>query len=198
MARRQIGVTIESMTGSPHGVTPGGSWPPPSGPPPTWPPTPPKQSRALVIASLLIAIVAIAVAIGAWFRPVGNETTSSTPSSQLSEQEVAKSDEAICAAHDFINRATQTAGRQTSDDPAVKAAIAINIRLGSTLSASYLLSQLDLNPATSAELAEAVKNLATAYQITTLTHFSDAPENEIDEAYKQLDSAERQVVEACG
>jgi len=116
---------------------------------------------------------------------------------QPSEDQIADAKKALCDAHAFVDRATQTAGRQTSDDPAVKAAVAVNIRLTSTLSASYLLSELQLNPSAPPELEKAVRKLAKAYQETTLTHISDAPETEIDAVYARLDLADSKVDEAC-
>lgn len=186
------------MTGSPYGVTPGGTWPPPAGPPPFGPPPAPKQSRAPVIISLVVAFIAIAVAIGSWFRPTGDDSpppSDATP--QYSEQEVAEAKNAVCEAHDFVNRATQTAGRQTSEDPAIIAVIAVNIRLGSTLSASYLLATLDTYPATPPDLTKATRDLANAYQETTLAHLSDASESELDSVYERLNSTDVELAEAC-
>jgi hypothetical protein len=186
------------MTGSPYGVTPGGTWPPPAGPPPLGPPPAPKQSRTLVIISLAVAVIAIAVAIGSWFRPTTDESPpAADPTPQYSEQKIAEAKGAICEAHEFVNRATQTAGSQTSDDPSLRASISLNIRIGSTLSANYLLAKLDQYPATPAELADSARALAMAYQETTLSHLSDAPESELNNVYERLDSTDAKVIQAC-
>lgn len=143
-------------------------------------------------------MIAIVVASASWLRPTGDGSVPTvSPPPQYTEEEVAEAKKAVCDAHDFVNRATQTAGRQTSDDPAIKAAIAVNIRLGSTLSASYLLAKTDTHPATPPELEAAIRDLANAYQETTLTHLSDASEAELDAVYERLNSTDAAVDEAC-
>lgn len=200
MASWLIGVTIESMTGSPRGVAPGGSWPPPAGPPPTWPPTPPKQSRVPVIASLVIAVVAVAVAVGAWVRPAG-ANIQSPPEPANSAYNQAEIDDAkgqICDARDLVTRATQRAGSQTSDDPTVSFIIAVNVRLGAAVSADYISRVAAENPAAPQEIVDAVQDLATAYQETTLLHLSEATDEELDVVYERLDTAGSTVNEICG
>lgn len=198
MARRQIGVTIESMTGSPHGVTPGGSWPPPSGPPPTWPPTPPKQSRVPVIASLIIAIVAVAVATAAWFRPAGEITAS--PEAHIpkfSAEEISSAKDSVCEAHEKVSRATEAAGGETSDDQLTKFAIALGIRVTATLSADYIFRKLEENPATPPDLANDLRDLASAYQELLLSQIGNATTEELDLIYQQIDDLDPAIVEAC-
>jgi hypothetical protein len=190
------------MTDSPYGVTPGGPWPapgPPVGPPPPWPPTAPRQSRAPVIISLIVALFAIAVAIGAWFRPANNEPSppaaDSTP--KYSDQQIVAGKKAVCAAYDLVNRASTYSGGQKSDDSTLTFVIAVNVRLTGTLAASYLLAELDKNPATPSDLTDAARELAQAYQQTTLLQLANAPKDELDSAYDTINSTDAKVVEAC-
>lgn len=198
MARRQIGVTIESMTGSPHGVTPGGSWPPPSGPPPTWPPTPPKQSRALVIVSLLIAIVAVAVATGSWFRPTSEDNpppVDLTP--KYSDQEIEASTAAMCDAYQKARKAISEAGRQSSDDPNVQFTIAVNARLAIQANISFLRQAVADKPALPADIAQVFNNMASAYEDILMAQLAGAPANSFGEMNATLDGTDADAVEAC-
>jgi hypothetical protein len=192
-------IRSDTMSESPYGAMPGGQWPPPGAPqgyPPARPATPTKPSRAPVIISLVIAIIAIAVAVGAWFRPAPNTSdTKTTP--QYSEQQVADAKEAVCAAHDLVTRATETAGAQTSDDPTVKFLFAVNGRVGAITSANYILATLEEFPATSDQLANAVRETALAYQETNLLHLANAPKEETDVVYDKLNAADARYVEAC-
>jgi hypothetical protein len=188
------------MTNPPYGNTPGGHWPPPgtpAGPPPAWPSVAPKQSRLPIIISLAVAVIAVAVAIGAWFKPTPEPTSPTVSSPQYSDEQIADAKKALCAAHDLVTRATQAAGSQTSDDPTVKFLFAVNGRVGAISSANYFLATLDQYPATAQDLASAVQATALAYQETNLLHLANAPKEEIDVVYAKLDSADAKFVEAC-
>ncbi|CAN5376223.1 hypothetical protein BH11ACT6_BH11ACT6_37920 [soil metagenome] len=197
MARRQIGVTIESMTGSPHGVTPGGSWPP-SGPPPTWPPTPPKQSRAPVIASLVIAIVAVAVAIAAWFRPANADTQPVLdPTPQYSEQDTAAAKSQMCDAYSKAAKAIAGAGSQDSDDPSLKYGMVVNSRLAFHVMTDYFRYQLTQNPAAPPALSDQFYALISAYDDMVLTQLANASPEELDRVYARTEAADSAVVDSC-
>jgi hypothetical protein len=189
------------MTDSPYGVTPGGAWPPPgppAGPPPVWPPAAPKQSRAPVIFSLVVALIAIAVAIGAWFRPANHEAAPpADQTTKFSDQQITDAKKAICAAHDLVNRATLAAGTQKSDDPATQLVIAVNVRLAGSLSAQYFQTKLDQFPATQEDLAAAVRQLILTNQDIALLQIANAPHDEIASNYPTLDSTDSKVSEIC-
>jgi hypothetical protein len=146
---------------------------------------------------LVIALIAVAVAIGSWFRPAPETSAPTVSSPQHSDEQIADAKKALCAAHDLVTRATQAAGSQTSDDPTVKFLFAVNGRVGAINSADYFLATLDQYPATAQDLATAVRATALAYQETNLLHLANAPKEEIDAVYAKLDSADAKFVEAC-
>lgn len=199
MARRQIGVTIESMTGSPHGVTPGGSWPPPSGPPPTWPPTPPRNSRLPAIISLAIATLAIAVAVGAWFRPINDhESSRENPIPQFSERDIADATEIMCGAYEKAVKAVVGAsGSQTEPDPLRSFIMSVDARFAFHVTAEYFISELGRNPATPTQLAEDFRELAATYDELILAQLARTPEQDLQPIYDRTDRADARVVEAC-
>jgi hypothetical protein len=190
------------MTDSPYGVTPGGAWPPPgppAGPPPVWPPVAPKQSRAPVIISLVVGFVAVAVAIGAWFRPSAHEAPAapSDTTPQYSDQQVADAKKAMCSAYDKIYNALKGAGSQTSDDPTLKFIIAVNIRLATVANSNYLTKALAENPATPTDLANTFRDMTSAYDELVLAQLANAPKEDLDPLNAKLDNADSAAYQAC-
>ncbi len=146
--------------------------PPYYGPPqPTWgqPPVV-KPSRVPLIVAFVGIFIAIALGVVALFRPAAQAAAPAETAPKYSEQQVAEAKKAVCAAHELVGRATQTAGAQTSDDPTVKFLFAVNGRVGAITSANYFLATLDQYPATVEGLASAVRATALAYQETNLLH----------------------------
>jgi hypothetical protein len=127
--------------------------------------------------------------------PATPEPPDSAP--KYTEQQIADSKKALCAAHDLANRVNQAAGTKTSDDPTLKYSIAINIRLAGTAMADYMLAVLDANPATPDDFADSVRQFAMASEETSLLQMADGTEAELDVVYKKLDAAEAKVAEAC-
>jgi hypothetical protein len=116
-----------------------------------------------MILAFVGIFIAIGLAIGGWFRPAAQAAAPADTAPQYSDQQVADAKQAMCAARDLVNRATETAGGQTSDDPTLKVVIAVNIRVGATASADYFLAILNEYPATQSDLAAAVRETALAY-----------------------------------
>jgi hypothetical protein len=197
MANRRYDRT---MTASPYGNTPGGQWPPtgsPQGPPPGWPTSAPKQGRAPTIISLVVALVAIALAIGAWFRPAPQVPTPADNSPHYSDLQIAEAKKALCAAEDLVNRATTYAGNQKSDDPTQQLAIAVNVRLTGSLSAQYFQTKLTQYPATPKDLTTGLQELILANQDIALLQIANASKDEFDSSYQAYDAAQSKVTEAC-
>jgi hypothetical protein len=188
------------MTDSPYGVTPGGAWPPPgppAGPPPAWRPPAPKQSRALVIISLTIGLIAIAVAIGSWFRPSPHPALPTDPTPRYSDQQIADAKTAVCAVRDKAFNALKGSGGQHSDDPMSAFIITVNTRLAIHVSSDDLTQALHDNPATPPELTTLIGNLASVYERMVLAQLAGAPSSELDSLNSDLDSADTKAVEAC-
>jgi hypothetical protein len=161
-----------------------------------WPTPAPKQSRAPVIISLVVALIAIAVAIGGWFRPA-SEASAPDTKSQFSEQQVADAKTAMCAAFDKATKAVAGAGSQTSDDPATKVLISVNTRLAFHVMTDYFRSELAQNPAAPPELVNAFRNSISAYEDMVLTQLANAPKDELDAVYAKTTASDEAMVEAC-
>jgi hypothetical protein len=157
-----------------------------------------KHSRALPLISLAVALVAIIVAISSWFQPLSNDRAQEGTPQQPSAGDPGQAQANVCNARSLVARATQNAGNQSSDDPTVSFIIAVNVRLGATASADYLYRIADNNEAAPESLLQAVRELAAAYQETTLLHLADARNDELDKVYKKLDDAGLRVDEECG
>lgn len=200
MAVMKMGDTIERMTDSPYGVTPGGTWPPPgplAGPPPVWPPPAPKQSRAPVIISLVVALIAVAVAIGAWFRPAREASPPPDSTPQYSTQQVADATKAMCAAYDKIYAALSGAGGQSSSDPNVQLTIAVNTRLATHVNSDYLRQVLAQNPATPPALVDTFREMAAAYDEIVLAQLGGAQTADLGAPNAKLEDADEKAAKAC-
>lgn len=103
----------------------------------------------------------------------------------------------MCAAHTLIDRATRTAASRTSDDPNVRGLLSLNVRVGATVSATYLRATVDQNPAAPQDLIEAVEDVAISFNNGTLLQISEASQPELDEVFARLDAADLRVTRAC-
>jgi hypothetical protein len=146
-----------------------------------------------------VALIAIAVAIGSWFKPADQETAPppSDSTAKYSDQEIADAKKAVCAAHDLVYRATTSSGTQKSDDPTLQLVIAVNIRLTSSLSAQYFQTRLDQYPATPRDLAVAMRELVITNQEMALLQIANASKDELEPIYRSFDAADGRVTEAC-
>ena len=165
------------MSQAPYGPGPTGPTPwPPQGPPPS-------RGPSRLPTAIAIALIAVAVAIGAWFRPApkAEEPAAKT----YSEQEVADAKKAVCEAYKKVDRAlTATTSRSNGGQPTDDVLISINVRLALTEGAQYLRTRLGEQPATPEPLAEAVRKATDAYQDIAIARLGEAPQSEIDEAVR--------------
>ncbi|SBS79724.1 putative alanine and proline rich membrane protein [uncultured Mycobacterium sp.] len=171
--------------------------PGPAGPAP-WqgPPSSGGPSRLPTIIAIVIAVIAIAVAVGAWFRPAPKPETPAAKT--YSEQEVAQAKNAVCDAYTRTDRAVQAAGRRNGgDDQTAILAVAVNIRLALSESSSFLLRTLAENPAAPRDLQEQIRLAATAYQDVAIDQLGEASQEELAPLFKQADSTDVAIKQAC-
>jgi hypothetical protein len=190
------------MSETPYGVAPGGQWPPPGalqGPPPSWPATAPRQSRTLAIISLVMGVIAIALAAGSWLKPGTSSDSAQTSAApkQFTQQQTSDADKALCAAYHKMIRSVNGAGSQTSDDPVLQQVYAVNIRVATDVAHQYILSQINANPASSPQLTSDMQELADSYNEVLMAQLASAPKAELDPLYSRIDVADAKVVEAC-
>jgi hypothetical protein len=162
--------------------------PQPSGPPP-WPPPPPDSGRSpqlLVIASLVIALIALGVAI----------LSPSPPT--YSEQQVAAAKTDVCAAYHQVRKALDAAGaRNGGNEPTTSLAVATASRQALDAGSRYLLTKLAEDPAANPDLANAVRKLADIYQQITIGYLADASDAEMEPLRQAADQPTATIDGLC-
>lgn len=138
-----------------------------AGPPP-WPQVaPPRALRWPTFASLLVALVAIGLAIGCWFRPPPSTKASpAPPTPSYTDQQTADAKAHMCAAFAKVDHALDVAGARSggNDDPTMQLAAATSTRQVLDAGSRYLLTELAEQPATPPDLATAVREQANSFQ----------------------------------
>lgn len=148
---------------------------PPLPGPPQWPQLAPPRPRWLGFASLVVALVAIGLAIGAFFRPAPSNKPPAAPA--YSDQQVADAKARVCAAFDKVSHALDIADAQNGGtEYTAQLAVATSIRQALEVGSRYLLTTLAQQPATPRGLATEVRKLANYYQeavVGYIAHVSD-------------------------
>jgi hypothetical protein len=137
--------------------------PPAPGPPP-WPQVAPSRpQRWPVVASLVIALVAVGLAIGSWLRPLPSAKAPSTPA--YTNQQTADAKGKVCVAFGQVDHALDVADAQgaSNGDPTSHLATAALGREVLDFGHRYLLAKLVEEPATPPDLASAVRQQANAF-----------------------------------
>ncbi len=122
---------------------------------------PPRWPTFIVLA---IALIALAVGILGWFRPV-RHTNQPPPRPTYTQQQVADAKASMCAAFEKVQHGLALANShgQTTDYPTKLAAAALT-QEALDAGSRYLLSKLAEEPATPPDLANAVRKGANADQ----------------------------------
>jgi hypothetical protein len=148
--------------------------------------------------AIVIAVIAVAVAIGAWFRPMPKPEMPEAKT--YSEQEVADAKKAVCEAFQTVQSTLEASANQTPPDPndvMQKFTLSVNGRLASFAGGEYLYRQIAENPAAPPPLSAAVEELASAYQRATLAQIAQADRSKLDPIYQSADAAASRITEAC-
>jgi hypothetical protein len=173
-------------------------------PPPPWPPGgSPAPTRRLswpAFAALVIALVALGVAIGSWFRPApNNKTPTAAPSAvTYSGQQVADAKASICGAYQQVRKAGDVAGsRSGGTDPIAMLAVATSSRQVFDVGSRYLSTKLAEQPATPSDLAAAVRKLASIYQQLAIDYLAESPDSELDPLVRAGNEAHSTIEGLC-
>jgi hypothetical protein len=142
---------------------PGQHWgpPPPASTPSVQMPAPPvvvgRPARWPTFAALAIALIALAVGLVGWFRPVPHDNQP-PPKPTYTQQQSADAKAKVCAAFGKLDRAGGVNNAlPRGSDPVVAA---VNSRQIFDVFSRYLLATLAEEPATPADLATAVREQA--------------------------------------
>ncbi|MCX2934513.1 hypothetical protein ORI20_30045 [Mycobacterium sp. CVI_P3] len=146
------------------------------------------------IIAIVIAVIAIAVAIGAWFRPAPKPEAPAAKT--YSEQEVADAKNAVCEAYDKAFNALTENSRQL-DNPNEALAVIANSRIAIHAAGTFLTTVLSQNPATPGELTTPVRALADQYQGMVLDQIGNADRATLDADYRNADSLTSKISQVC-
>ncbi|MCV7017178.1 hypothetical protein [Mycolicibacterium aichiense] len=147
------------------------------------------------IIAIVIAVIAVAVAIGAWFRPAPKPETPAAKT--YSEQEVADAKKAVCTAFNHIYHTLDVSNRKIPNNTGDAFAIIVNNRLAVHISADYLLRQLAENPAAPSNISSSVQKLATTYEETVLEQIGDSDKDRLDTYFKTADELQTSLQQDC-
>ncbi|WP_431237823.1 hypothetical protein ACQ86B_24630 [Mycolicibacterium aichiense] len=147
------------------------------------------------IIAIVVALIAIAVAIGAWFRPAPKPEAPAAKT--YSNQEVNDAKKAVCDAFNKVHSTLVTNAGKSGDDPTQAAILAVNGRLATYAAGDFLIVQLQGQPAAPAELAGPVRDLGITYQSITLDQIGDASRTQLDNDYQKADTLTKSITEVC-
>jgi hypothetical protein len=119
-----------------------------------------------MFVSLAIALVALGLAIGCWFRPSVSSKASSPPAAPVfTGQQTADAKAKVCAAFGQVDRALNVAQSfGGSTDQMALLTVATSTRQALDFGSRYLSTKLAEEPATPPDLATAVRKQSDAYQ----------------------------------
>jgi hypothetical protein len=153
--------------------------------------------RWIALGALLLAVIAIAVAVWALLRPEPAAPAGSAAPPATSQQ-TADAKGRACAAFNTANAALDTQTHiDLGSDPMAVQAVAVNARLSSAISASYLLDRID--PATPAPLAAALRSFADNLQDFAVNAMAGASGDDPAQAARVSDggAARTRVADLC-
>src|SRR6185437_15040833 len=155
-----------------------------------------RSSRWPMFAALAIAVFAAAVGIASWFRPAPQNA-----SPAFTDQQTTQAKSNICSAYTAVHRGVVRNTHLTDanpNDPAGQLAIAANARLALLGGGGYLRDRLAAQPATPAELAQAVNSMANTIEQLGVGYLEAATNIVLDPLRHDLDSQVRQIDNLCG
>jgi hypothetical protein len=154
-----------------------------------------RSSGWVTFAALAIAVIATAVAIAAWFRPAPQ---SATPA--FTDQQTAQAKSNVCSAytavHQAVVRNTHLAD-PNPNDPVGQLAIAANARLALLGGGAYLRDRVAAQPATPADLAQAVNSMGTTIEQLGVGYLEAAANIVLDPLRHDLDVQIGQISKLC-
>jgi hypothetical protein len=176
------------------------TYPPPA--PSPWPqPQPRRPSQWLAIVSLVVALLAVCVAIGAWIRPLPNDKLHSAVAGPVyTDQQLAGAKTKVCAAYEKVHRAlVLSSSRNGGSDPTAVLGVATSGRQVLDAGSRYLISTLSEEQATSPELGTAIRSLANAYQELAISYLDGLTnsDTELQPVLHAADDASSTIERLC-
>jgi hypothetical protein len=147
------------------------------------------------IIAIVIAVIAVAVAVGAWFRPAPKPETPAAKT--YSDQQVADAKKAVCDAFDHIYHTLDVNNRKVPNQTGDPFAVAVNTRLAVYMASQYLLSQLANSPAAPDGLSSSVRRLANNYQDTVFEQIGDSDKSHLDALFQTAGDLQTEIQQVC-
>lgn len=163
--------------------------------PPAWPPaTRPRQWPA--VAALAIGLlVALAVAIVGWFRPLPAKPP--TPP-RYDAQQVADAKAKVCAAHEKVHDAIKaSSARNRGTDSTDQLVFAINGQQAILAGSEFLRTTLSQYPATPENLATTVRRLTDIFQELVVDYQNGMSDSEMEPTLRASDDATIEIQGIC-
>jgi hypothetical protein len=118
-----------------------------------------------MLTLLVIALAAMAIAIGSWFRPLPSSKAPALPAPAYTDQQIASAKANVCAAFEKVQHSRDLVQEQVgSSDHATQLGVAALSEIDLDFTNRYLLKTLDEEPATPPELAATVRKQANAFE----------------------------------
>ncbi|WP_139331225.1 hypothetical protein [Mycobacterium sp. IS-1264] len=148
---------------------------------------------------MLVALLALGVAIASLFRPFpANNQSSPPPTTSYNDQQIAAAKSNVCATYQQVRRALDVAGaRNGSSDSTATLAVATASRQALDAGSRYLLTKLAEQPATTPELATAVRKLADLYQEITVSYLADVSDSELNPLRQAVEQPTATIDRCC-
>lgn len=128
----------------------------------------------LTLAALALSVVAVILGVVGIFKP-------STGPGKFNDDQRSDAKTAMCAAQSTVRQATGINTNMVNPvpgDPAGDLAVAANARLALYGGGGFLHNQLEATPATPADLAKAVGEMATTMQTLSINYLAGASPND--------------------
>jgi hypothetical protein len=154
-----------------------------------------RSSRSAALAAMAMAVIATAIAVVGWFRPAPQ---SALPA--FSDQQAAQAKTNVCSAytavHQGVLRNTHLAD-PNPHDALGQLAIAANARLALLGGGAYLHDRVTAQPATPADLAQAVNSMGMTIEQLGIGYLEAASNIVLDPLRHDLDSQIAQINKLC-
>jgi hypothetical protein len=153
-----------------------------------------QSSRWPTLAALTLSVVAVAIAVAAWFRPVHSGAPIFTG------QQTADAKAHVCSAYVTVRQgvvANTHLANPVPNDPAGQLAVAANARLALIGGGTFLRDRLGAEPAASEDLSKAVSLMATTTEELGVGYLAGL-NSTLDPLRHNLDSEISQINNLCG
>lgn len=189
-----------------NGPAPEPSQPGPSAAPiaaPPWPPPPltavPKTNRWLPFATLAIALVGLAVGIGAWLRPLPAGSPAA-PEPTYTDEQIAAAKANVCEAFGLVKEGVVINTHRTNpvpDDAIGALATGVYGDVVLYQGGDYLLDHLAKEPATSGKLANLIRSLGSTMKKLAMIDLAGEPDLVRDPVYRAVNDGITTADEMC-